>query len=308
MSRLTDERLDELLCSYHQIEPPEIPVFTPSAVKKPRILAFPGRWVTAASIVLVILLGITAYFLFGNKNPIPVAPTSNVDSAQPTTESPSSSTVSAETESHTDSTLPQGIKREAATQLSTDSHGRAIITPVPDPTVTHNPGSADPTTPPKADASASTPTEAVRTPRELSPKNAIITPITPTQPKAAPTSPPATEPLPTPAQDEEKQTAVIRVPARSIEIISSESDTESVLYCCVYDSHGNVIGTGDLYDASHLVTVPKPSGSGDQTEEDQEFRYTFEYLPSQVSGTLRYEFYIKANKERYIVYTGTMNI
>ncbi len=270
--------------------------------EQPKIIPL-RRYVTAAGIVLVIALGISVYFLFGNKNPIPVAPTPKTDSTESVTPSPSFSEIPTEAESQTDSTLPQGIKREAETQLSTDAQGHAII--ISAPPVTRD---SNATTPPKADASAQTPSDAVPTPRKTPPETIIVKPAVPTQPNITPTAPPATEPTPTPAHDEEPQTAVIRVPASSIELIGSESDTESGLYCCVYDSRGNPIGAGDLYDASHLVTVPMPSVGGYQTEENLEYRYTFEYLPSQVSGELRYEFYIKGNKERYIVYSGTMSV
>lgn len=275
----------------------------PNAVQKqPKIVPL-RRYVTAAGIVLVIALGISVYFLFGNKKPIPVAPTSKADNTESTAQIPSSPTHSTDAESQTDSTFPQGIKREAETQLSTDAQGRAII--ISAPPVTRE---STATMPPKADAPAQAPTDADPTPRETSPGNFIVKPAAPTQPNVSPTSSPATEPFPTPAQDEEPQTAVICVPARNIELIDSESDTESGLYCCVYDSRGNPIGAGDLYDASHLVTVPAPSGSGYQVEEKSEYRYSFEYLPSQVSGELRYEFYIKGNRERYIVYSGTMSV
>ena len=234
----------------------------PDTVKnQPKALPI-RRYVTAASIVLVIALGISVYFLFGNKSPISIAPTPKTDSTESVTPSPSFSEIPTEAESQTDSTLPQGIKREAETQLSTDAQGHAII--ISAPPVTRE---STATTPPKADASAQAPTDAVLPPRETSPGNFIVKPAAPTQPNVPPTTPPATEPTPTPAHDEEPQTAVIRVPASSIELIDSESDTESELYCCVYDSRGNPIGAGDLYDASHLVTVPAPSGSGYQVEE-----------------------------------------
>ncbi len=306
MNKITDEQLDARLSAYHEIEPTRFPAFVPSKAAKPSlILPFrnPRMMATAASIVLVVTLGISVYFLFGNKNPIPVAPTSKADNTESTAQIPSSPTLSTDAESQTDSTLPQGIKREAETQLSTDAQGHAII--ISAPPVTRE---STATMPPKADASAQKPTDAVLPPRETSPGNFIIKPAAPTQPNVPPTPPPATEPTPTPAHDEEPQTAVIRVPARNIELIDYESDTESELYCCVYDSRGNPIGAGDLYDASHLVTVPAPSGSGYQVEEKTEYRYTFEYLPSQVSGALRYEFYIKGHKERYIVYSGTMSV
>ena len=270
--------------------------------EQPKIIPL-RRYVTAAGIVLVVALGISVYFLFGNKSPIPVAPTPKADNTESIAQIPSSPTLSTDAESQTDSTLPQGIKREAETQLSTDAQGHVII--ISAPPVTRD---SNATTPKKADASAKTPTDAVPTPRETSPGNFIIKPAAPTQPNVPPTTPPATEPTPTPAHDEEPQTAVICVPASSIELIDFESDTESELYCCVYDSRGNPIGAGDLYDASHLVTVPAPSVGGYQTEENLEYRYSFEYLPSQVSGELRYEFYIKGNKERYIVYSGTMSV
>lgn len=273
----------------------------PNAVNtRPKVLPI-RRYVAAASIVLVVALGISVFFLFGNKNPIPVAPTPATDSTQPTIVSPLSTDIPTDAESQTDSTLPQGIKRETETQLSTDAQGHAII--ISAPPVTRDPNA---TTPPKADVSAQKPTDAP----QYQPTQKPVTPAppSPTQPNVPPTTPPATEPTPTPAHDEEPQTAVIRVPASSIELIGSESDTESGLYCCVYDSRGNPIGAGDLYDASHLVTVPAPSVGGYEAQENLEYRYTFEYLPSQVSGELRYEFYIKGNRERYIVYSGTVNL
>ena len=306
MNKITDEQLDARLSAYHEIEPTRFPAFVPSKAAKPSlILPFrnPRMMATAASIVLVIALGISVYFLFGNKDPIPVAPTPKADNTESIAQPPSSPPLSTDAESQPDSTLPQGIKREAETQLSTDAQGRAII--ISAPRVTRD---SNATTPPKADVSAKTPTDAVLPPRETFPGNVIVKPAAPTQPNVPPTTPPATEPTPTPAHDEEPQTAVIRVPASSIELIDFESDTESELYCCVYDSRGNPIGAGDLYDASHLVTVPTPSVGGYEAQENLEYRYSFEYLPSQVSGALRYEFYIKSNIERYIVYSGTVNL
>ncbi len=45
-----------------------------TAQSAPKVTPFPRRMVAAAGIVLVTVLGVSAYFLFGNKNPIPTAP------------------------------------------------------------------------------------------------------------------------------------------------------------------------------------------------------------------------------------------
>ncbi len=61
----------------------------PDTVKnQPKALPI-RRYVTAASIVLVIALGISVYFLFGNKSPISIAPTPKTDNTESVTPSPS---------------------------------------------------------------------------------------------------------------------------------------------------------------------------------------------------------------------------
>ena len=256
----------------------------PDTVKnQPKALPI-RRYVTAASIVLVIALGISVYFLFGNKSPISIAPTPKTDNTESVTPSPSFSEIPTEAESQTDSTLPQGIKREAETQLSTDAQGHAII--ISAPPVTRD---SNATTPPKADASAQKPTDAVLPPRETSPGNVIVKPAAPTQPNVPPTTPPATEPTPTPAHDEEPQTTA---PAPSTADPPVEQPTEddppyelptevwydpptetpseivltatipdailrqgSPIYCRIHLSNGMPVGEWELYSDLHRAAV-----------------------------------------------------
>lgn len=276
----------------------------PNAVNtRPKVLPI-RRYVAAASIVLVVALGISVFFLFGNKKPIPVKPDNSGIAVQSASESvtasdiggaestqpPSDAKIQPATGSRKDrSTIPTHSTQPSQAVVSTLPHTTENSATHPYMSPTTEPPQSDPT-----DAPQHQPTHKPGTPA----------PPSPTQPKVAPTSPPATSaPATVFPTEEQKKTGNIRIPSSSIEMTVA-ADEEIRLYCRVYDSQGRILGDSNLYAPSHLVDISLVPSAEDQYE-SAEYSYTFEYLPSQVCGTLRYQLYTQGD---HVVYTGTVTI
>lgn len=275
----------------------------PNAVNtRPKVLPI-RRYVAAASIVLVVALGISVFFLFGNKKPIPVKPDNSGIAVQSASESVTASDIGG-----AESTQPPS---DAKTQPATGSRNdRGTI-----PTRSTQTTQAVTSTLPQTAESSSAPTyvsPAAEPPQsdpsdspQYQPTQKPVTPAppSPTQPKAAPTSSPATSaPVTVSPTEEQKKTGIIRMPSSAIEITVA-ADEETRLYCRVYDSQGRILGDSDPYGASHIVDIEAGSEAYEQV--GTVYSYSFEYLPSQVSGTLRYQFYTQGD---HVVYTGTVTI
>lgn len=237
--------------------------------------AFPvRRIVAAASIVLVAVLGVSLYFLFGNKSPIPVAPIKPTDSAQTMTETASVDTESVTlTERMTTSatTPPSAPSTSAATQIATDSEGEIIVITTITTRTEHTPSDATPISPATTQAPAVTPSE-----EPAVPPTQAATEI------SVPTAPTPTEP----------NIRTLELNLRLSEMIATVAeDGDSTLYCCIYDSAGNPIGDPDLYSRGHLLDI-RPDGYQSQ---EVIYHYSVDYDANTVpDGGFTYRIYLSS--------------
>lgn len=254
--------------------------------EKPKIIPI-RHYVTAASIVLVVTLGISVYFLFGNKSPIPVAqnPTAAATEAQPIDATDATFPTEQNTVQSTDSTVnnqvatsSQAIPTTPATQVTTDSRGNVI----PSPTQTNDQPTVAPapsvTTAPSTEPPRDTPTNALRP----SPTQKPVA-----HPTTAPTAAPITE-KPTQAYTPDIRTLRLDLPIIDTATVSEDSDSN--LFCCVYDSAGNLLGDSDLYSRSHLVNI----NSGGYQSEGVVYNYAVDYDANKVpDNRFTYKVYLR---------------
>lgn len=308
MSRITDEQLDQRLEAYHRAEPTAYPVFVVSKqpyhavipfYKKPQLLA------TAASIVLVTALGISLFFLFGNKNTIPIAPVSTVSDTETVSYTSLAPTAATEQSSvPTDGTSSPTKPRDTAapTQSAADNVTSAATAP----------------TAPTSDSQTPTqhPAEAASHPTQRAtekPTKPTQKPVTPTQkPTSAPTTQRATI-LPTeapvtehptessPAVASEIDRIEIRVPMTAIEIPQSEDASEHI-YCRIFDENGQVFGVSKPYSSKRIVGMDYDAANNYQ---NACLLYT-EKLNTPVQGgkTFTFEIYDKHS----VLYRGTVTV
>ena len=254
--------------------------------EKPKIIPI-RHYVTAASIVLVVTLGISVYFLFGNKSPIPVAqnPTAAATEAQPIDATDATFPTEQNTVQSTDSTVnnqvatsSQAIPTTPATQVTTDSRGNVIPSPTQTndhPTVAPAPSA---TTAPSTEPPQDKPTDALRP----SPTQKPVA-----HPTTAPTVAPITE-KPTQAYTPDIRTLRLDLPIIDTATVSEDSDSN--LFCCVYDSAGNLLGDSDLYSRSHLVNI----NSGGYQSEGVVYNYAVDYDANKVpDNRFTYKVYLR---------------
>ncbi|MBR1533845.1 MAG: hypothetical protein IJ639_05750 [Ruminococcus sp.] len=290
MNKITDEQLDARLSAYHEIEPTRFPAFVPSKAAKPSpILPFrnPRMMATAASIVLVVTLGISVYFLFGNKTPIPVAskPTAAATEARSIDATDATFPTEQNTAQSTDSTVNDQVAKSSqvipttpATQPMTDSLGNVI--PTPTQTNDQPTGAPSPsvTTAPSTELPQDTPTNA---PHPSPTQKPVAHPTT------APTVAPITE-KPTQAYTPDIRTLRLDLPIIDTATVSEDSDSN--LFCCVYDSAGNLLGDSDLYSRSHLVNI----NSGGYQSEGVVYNYAINYDANKVpDNRFTYKVYLR---------------
>lgn len=264
--------------------------------KQPKIIPF-RRYITAASIVLVVTLGISIYFLFGNKNPIPVAPKQTAateaqsidttDATFPTEQNTVQSTDS--TVNNQVATASQAIPTTPATQVTTDSRGNIIPSPTQtndQPTVAPSPSV---TTAPSTEPPQDTPTDA---PRPTPPQKPVAHPTT------APTAASVTE-KPTQAYTPDIRTLRLALRAELPTVAEADEDG-GTLFCCVYDSSGNLLGDSDLYSRSHLVDI----NSGGYQSDGVVYNYAINYDANKVpDNRFTYKVYLRNGT---VVLQGTL--
>ena len=190
----------------------------------------------AASVVLVLTLSLSLYFLFGNKNHEP-----------PTAPSPTAHSVTQPTER-----AQEPSQDHPATQQSTQPAT----------------GAADDTTPsqaaPTAAGAPTSPTDAKPTQspthtavKPTSPKPTQVTVVTPTEaswedPSEAAAEPPDDDPNHTEAPCSESFIDVYAyVDAGTIQ----QASASDKVFCRLYDSEGRLLGSRNLYDISHRATM-----------------------------------------------------
>lgn len=243
----------------------------PNTVKdRPKVLPI-RRYISAASIVLVVVLGITAYFLFGNKSPLHVAENQLSIATESASEHTATSTAATESSAvqSTDATVnrqtatsSQTLPTTPSTQNTTDSSGRTIITPT---TPTDN----VPPAPPSVTASETTEQQQSFFTNKPDP-TPTQKPSSPTA-APAPTSAPATQPPATPTVDPGYDAPtelpwIIENPSepgygdQDALVLKAELPdrirlNEKYVYCRIHQSTGELIGDKDLYAWRHRVTV-----------------------------------------------------
>ena len=79
MSKISEERLDQMLTSLCKAEPEQPFVYRPQEDERPAVVPFYRRYcglAAAAVLVFISVVSLTVFFLFGNKPtaPVPVAP------------------------------------------------------------------------------------------------------------------------------------------------------------------------------------------------------------------------------------------
>ena len=255
---------------------PETAAKTPAALpwfRNTKLIA------AAASVVLVTAIGSTVYFIFGNKNPIPVAEYSPVTASELQTERSSDGTQLTEAPTapagsdrpdgrQNASSVPTQPATQPAVQVLIDSRGRQIVVPA---------SSAAP-----SDASSPATTPAATEPRQVDPTDAPRP--TPTQkPVVNPTTAPEPTTAPTPTTDPatEKPTAEEEWPDPPVELPTEiwDNPTESPwtisltatipyeirsqqlpVYCKILRSNGTLVGDPDLFSDQHRASayfIPK---------------------------------------------------
>lgn len=202
-------------------KPPVIPWYRNRAV------------IAAASLVLISVLSITVYFLFGNKtdSPVPIAPSHTPTVTRETV---------AMTEKATDPTEPQSVIGEILDSVFRPSELHTIPFAAeqqtdPNPTANTNPTVQSPTEKP------------------------IISPTEPPiiiMPTEAPTKPamecPTEEEPPEPLEPTEPP-----IPSSTLEILLPQSlvPENGLIYCKMIDENGTVLGDGGIFANKRLAEV-----------------------------------------------------
>ena len=289
MKKISDERLDQLLTEYCEADGQQSFTFHPDE-KREKIIPFAriNRTVlAAASLVLVSVLSLTVYFLFGNKNhtPVPVAPSpySVITPSSPTGESDDPS-------GQPDPAAPTEPKSGLQQIMDWLFPKPTTASGTPNRAVSPTEEKTDPTAPStkettKPDSSVK-PTEKKSSdstePRYWQPPTQSGDPMGSgyTKPTRAPEptvpcDPPSNDPTegsPDPWSPEETSSPWDNEPgyvdptegggtmaAPSPEIYayidSASMDNVTHVYCKVYDSSGRRLGSPELFDSTHIAYI-----------------------------------------------------
>lgn len=238
----------------------------PNTVKsEPKVTFLPRNIIAAAGIVLVTMLGISLYFLSRNISPAQIAP----GTVEPTAATASAFEPFNMTAQPTEPPVkdePSSSKAGSAVHSVTEGASTAATSPTA-PTPTAPPHSLTPTAP-QLPTSVYTWPEPTQMP---SPKPTAVS--APTQARTDAPSPTAARPTtssPTQAPatqagddvpEEEPSYIEIALPLNELELIMVAEDSEDMYYCRVYDSRGNMLGSGDLYSSDHIASVVTLSGT-----------------------------------------------
>ena len=264
------------------------------------------RVLAAASIVLVLTLGITVYFLFGNKNLTPPVATVPVSHSAATPSEAYDPTVSpdvtnADVTAAAPTTAPSD---ESAAPTAPSQPGSTAVTPTDSPT----------------DATV----KAIQKPTQSAAQRPTQKPTQrPTQPS---TQPPAQRPTQTtvigptevacedPSEDNPPpsiETQAVETPCSDgfidiyiyvADAIHQSSANETV-YCRVYDSAGRLLGSSNLYDISHRAKVYTSDSRG--VCYGYYYAMTDDEISRAADSSCTYAFYTSSG---YIIATGTATV
>lgn len=202
----------------------------------------------AASVVLVATLGISVYFLFGNKSPIPIAPKPAVSATEAATQTatevgkPPTSTPETETASDPKTTATDAYR---ATQSPSQPAPTVITVPIPSTRV------VEPTVPAPTQGASAVPI-ATQTPS-----------VQPTEPTIALQTDPIGEhdpaaPPPTVDHDLVGSAPVPGAPGKLLIKYYIETDLltgSGKVYCVLYDRAGNRVDNEDILSPKHLAVT-----------------------------------------------------
>ena len=194
---------------------------------------------TAAGFVLVFALSLFLFFLFGNKNAIPIAPSS----VQNPPYSTAADTPTASQAENTEPSAPENSassqpQTEIATELSTDAEGNIIVTVITRIITTEE----DPTEGNHAEPgeNSSRPAQSENTPQTEKPDDTVSTESASKPPETKTEVPMTVEP------------AIICI---GIQLPDEIRLNEQYVYCKIIDRNGNILGSQDLYASDHRVPV-----------------------------------------------------
>ncbi len=242
MSKISEERLDQMLTNLCKAEPGQPFVYRPQEDERPAVVPFYRRYrglAAAAVLVFVSVVSLTAFFLFGNKPtaPVPVAPVPH--GTAPSV--PETAGSDAPTDSNLSSQLPSGHGREDATS-PTSSRSSATV------------NRRTPTS--KATSPAAVATEPTGAPEPTERVKPTEKPVYPTDPMDPPWDDPTNgdEPWLTPPTE---NGGMQEVPP--VEFYASfDADrlpADRMIYCKVYDWRGRRLGDRDLYSSEHAASI-----------------------------------------------------
>ena len=227
-------------------------------------------FVTAASFILVFALSVLSFFFFGNKNVVPIAP-SSVQNPPYSTTAESTTTSQAENAepSAPENSVSSQPQTQTATELSTDADGNEIITVITDIiSIEQEPtegGHAEPS-------------------EEQSETTTAGTSALDDQPTEQATSPPDVEPVYLYGYFMEPEYGEKYVFKLNIQFSSNTLLQEDSLYCRIYDEERNLLGSPDFYAEDHKVdfsltdnTVSARYSSDISSEELWRCDHTFEF-------------------------------
>lgn len=242
MSKISEERLDQMLTSLCKAEPEQPFVYRPQEDERPAVVPFYRRYrglAAAAVLVFVSVVSLTVFFLFGNKPtaPVPVAPA-------PHGTNPSVSETAGSQDAPGGSQSPQQSSQGRGEDVTSPTSSRSSST------VNRRTPTSKATSPP---AAATEPTGAPEPTERVKPTEK---PVFPTVPMDPPWDDPTDgdEPgLDPPTENGGMQ----EVPP--VEFYASfDADRlpdDRMIYCKVYDWRGRRLGDRDLYSSEHAASI-----------------------------------------------------
>lgn len=287
MKKISDDRLDKMLTDY--CEAPVEPSFSydPGRVsgKAKAHKPYQRQLMAAAVFVLVGVLGLTAYFLIGNKPSAPIAvkppaqsPTAAyVPTGAGNTQPPGSTAPTAPTAPTEKATQKPAVVSTQSSTQNTSSTAQPVDQGSPAQTQTSDDV-------PPADAAAK-PTQPV-----VVPEISTQAPTQPPAPTQAPTQPPKVAPTEAPI-DKLPDLAPVGYDGIIIETVPKEDLSEdSVIYCRLRAEDGTALDDGDPYSDQHLAQMFADGGE-----------IMMYYIPCDCTtlpyeGLYRYEFYDDTGK------------
>ena len=324
MKNISDERLETMLTEYCEADCGQSFVFDPER-KREKLVPFARinrTAAAAASLVLVSVLSLTVYFLFGNKNAPLVVASPSADVTTPTASANGSGGSSTQRNGETAPTESKSVMEQIIDFLfpkptETGSAAQTAVTPTEKPSrqLSH----VTPTESKNVPTTHTSPTEGAgekATEKAVSPptEKPIVTPTEPAAqapttyvPPTVPCDPPGNDtpgddpPYPTEAPGEGDEPGFVEPTEGGVmsgnmfevyaSIDSSQLDEHSVIYCKVYDSAGRRLGSMDVFDASHVAIILNRGA--------QVTRVLYEMSPDLIDspGTYRFVFYDDSGKQ-----------